>query len=156
MAICLFIFAGKWECPWHHCDVCGKGAVKLCSECPNSFCKVHIEGNIFDIGKYTTKKRTRTSPLRPPYWAVTTLQSQKNYINIHCVLFPLSPSSFTAINAAKQLVHCLAVKERFCCAGVSVVDCRLIRIQLSFVLRVHFIKYWRKIKKPKPLRLIFC
>ena len=55
----LFVFAGKWECPWHHCDVCGKGAVKLCSECPNSFCKVHIEGNIFDIGKYMTQKRTR-------------------------------------------------------------------------------------------------
>ena len=42
---------GKWECPWHHCDVCGKGAIKLCSECPNSFCKCHIEGNIFEIRK---------------------------------------------------------------------------------------------------------
>ena len=48
--------SGKWECPWHHCDVCGKGAVKLCSECPNSFCKGHIEENIFDIGKFTLLK----------------------------------------------------------------------------------------------------
>lgn len=34
-------------CPWHHCDDCGKPAIKLCSECPNSFCPHHIEGNIF-------------------------------------------------------------------------------------------------------------
>eukprot|EP00057_Strongylocentrotus_purpuratus_P010549 XP_011665023.1 PREDICTED: histone-lysine N-methyltransferase NSD2 isoform X2 [Strongylocentrotus purpuratus] len=32
---------GKWQCPWHHCDVCGKGSVKLCQECPNSYCKHH-------------------------------------------------------------------------------------------------------------------
>lgn len=34
---------GKWQCPWHHCDVCGKGSIKLCEECPNSFCKLHSE-----------------------------------------------------------------------------------------------------------------
>ncbi|KAG1675203.1 Histone-lysine N-methyltransferase NSD3 [Nymphon striatum] len=32
---------GKWDCPWHHCDDCGKPSVKLCSECPNSFCQKH-------------------------------------------------------------------------------------------------------------------
>ncbi|XP_053314167.1 histone-lysine N-methyltransferase NSD2 isoform X2 [Spea bombifrons] len=32
---------GKWECPWHHCDVCGKASVTCCSLCPNSFCKDH-------------------------------------------------------------------------------------------------------------------
>ena len=37
---------GKWLCPWHHCDVCGKLAVKLCSECPNSFCQQHEQGVI--------------------------------------------------------------------------------------------------------------
>ena len=46
----MFYTLGKWECPWHHCDECGKSVVKLCTECPNSFCKSHIEGNIFDIG----------------------------------------------------------------------------------------------------------
>ncbi len=40
---------GKWICPWHHCDLCGKRSIKLCSECPNSFCPSHIEGNIFQI-----------------------------------------------------------------------------------------------------------
>ena len=38
--------SGKWLCPWHHCDVCGKLAIKLCSECPNSFCQPHGEGVI--------------------------------------------------------------------------------------------------------------
>ncbi|XP_066278922.1 histone-lysine N-methyltransferase NSD2-like isoform X2 [Branchiostoma lanceolatum] len=38
---------GKWECPWHHCDVCGKTATVLCDVCPNSFCKEHaIDDNI--------------------------------------------------------------------------------------------------------------
>jgi hypothetical protein len=41
---------GKWTCPWHHCDECGKKAVILCGQCPNSFCPCHIQGNIFDIG----------------------------------------------------------------------------------------------------------
>lgn len=40
---------GKWICPWHHCDLCGKRSVKLCSFCPNSFCQYHLESNIFKI-----------------------------------------------------------------------------------------------------------
>jgi hypothetical protein len=41
--------AGKWLCPWHHCDVCGKLATQLCNECPNSFCPTHAEGVITAI-----------------------------------------------------------------------------------------------------------
>ncbi|CAK6433357.1 unnamed protein product [Pipistrellus nathusii] len=32
---------GKWVCPWHHCDVCGKPSASFCHLCPNSFCKEH-------------------------------------------------------------------------------------------------------------------
>uniref|UniRef100_S4RA71 Nuclear receptor binding SET domain protein 2 n=1 Tax=Petromyzon marinus TaxID=7757 RepID=S4RA71_PETMA len=35
---------GKWECPWHHCDVCGRPSVRSCELCPNSFCKEHQAG----------------------------------------------------------------------------------------------------------------
>ncbi|KAI4892089.1 hypothetical protein NFI96_022395 [Prochilodus magdalenae] len=35
---------GRWDCPWHHCDVCGKPSDAFCQHCPNSFCKVHEEG----------------------------------------------------------------------------------------------------------------
>ncbi|XP_015199885.2 histone-lysine N-methyltransferase NSD2 isoform X2 [Lepisosteus oculatus] len=35
---------GRWDCPWHHCDVCGKNSVAFCQLCPNSFCKAHQEG----------------------------------------------------------------------------------------------------------------
>ncbi|XP_061436740.1 histone-lysine N-methyltransferase NSD2-like isoform X1 [Lethenteron reissneri] len=35
---------GKWECPWHVCDVCGKTAVAFCQICPSSFCKQHSLG----------------------------------------------------------------------------------------------------------------
>lgn len=36
--------AGRWDCPWHHCDVCGKNSEAFCQLCPNSFCKAHQEG----------------------------------------------------------------------------------------------------------------
>ncbi|XP_038627424.1 histone-lysine N-methyltransferase, H3 lysine-36 specific [Tachyglossus aculeatus] len=39
--------AGKWECPWHQCDVCGKEAASFCEMCPSSFCKQHREGTLF-------------------------------------------------------------------------------------------------------------
>jgi len=44
-------FAGKWLCPWHHCDLpkCGKRAKKLCALCPNSFCNEHVDGKIFQL-----------------------------------------------------------------------------------------------------------
>lgn len=35
---------GRWDCPWHHCDVCGKPSEAFCQLCPNSFCKAHQEG----------------------------------------------------------------------------------------------------------------
>ncbi|XP_054832364.1 histone-lysine N-methyltransferase, H3 lysine-36 specific isoform X2 [Eublepharis macularius] len=39
--------AGKWECPWHQCDVCSKEAASFCEMCPKSFCKQHREGMLF-------------------------------------------------------------------------------------------------------------
>ncbi|XP_006873525.1 PREDICTED: histone-lysine N-methyltransferase, H3 lysine-36 and H4 lysine-20 specific isoform X1 [Chrysochloris asiatica] len=39
--------AGKWECPWHQCDICGKEAASFCEMCPSSFCKQHREGMLF-------------------------------------------------------------------------------------------------------------
>lgn len=41
------LFAGKWVCPWHHCDVCGKPSALFCHFCPNSFCKEHQDGTAF-------------------------------------------------------------------------------------------------------------
>ena len=40
----LFTCVGRWDCPWHHCDVCGKNSEAFCQLCPNSFCKAHQEG----------------------------------------------------------------------------------------------------------------
>ncbi|XP_026800594.2 histone-lysine N-methyltransferase NSD2 isoform X3 [Pangasianodon hypophthalmus] len=37
---------GRWDCPWHHCDVCGKPSDAFCQLCPNSFCKTHEEGTL--------------------------------------------------------------------------------------------------------------
>lgn len=32
---------GKWTCPWHHCDECGKTATQNCDFCPCSYCAEH-------------------------------------------------------------------------------------------------------------------
>ncbi|KAJ8351349.1 hypothetical protein SKAU_G00228250 [Synaphobranchus kaupii] len=39
--------AGRWECPWHQCDVCGGEAASFCEMCPSSFCPRHREGMLF-------------------------------------------------------------------------------------------------------------
>ncbi|KAK3526082.1 hypothetical protein QTP70_014657 [Hemibagrus guttatus] len=39
--------AGRWECPWHQCNKCGKEAASFCEMCPNSYCKQHRDGMLF-------------------------------------------------------------------------------------------------------------
>lgn len=40
---------GKWQCPWHFCDHCGKLAKSMCALCPNSYCKAHETGEMFPL-----------------------------------------------------------------------------------------------------------
>merc|ERR1711962_961972 len=42
---------GKWSCPWHFCDECGKTARSMCSLCPNSFCATHLEGQMKELSE---------------------------------------------------------------------------------------------------------
>ncbi|CAH8551608.1 unnamed protein product [Dicrocoelium dendriticum] len=37
---------GRWFCPWHHCDACGRPSHVFCCMCPSSFCLAHAEGSI--------------------------------------------------------------------------------------------------------------
>ncbi|XP_073778383.1 histone-lysine N-methyltransferase, H3 lysine-36 specific [Danio rerio] len=39
--------AGRWECPWHQCNECGREAASYCEMCPNSYCEQHREGMLF-------------------------------------------------------------------------------------------------------------
>lgn len=41
------LLAGRWECPWHQCDLCGKEAASFCEMCPSSYCNKHREGLLF-------------------------------------------------------------------------------------------------------------
>lgn len=66
--------AGKWECPWHHCDVCGKPSISFCHFCPNSFCKDHQDETLLSsnlngqlvcsdhIGEKIAEKKAKTPP----------------------------------------------------------------------------------------------
>ncbi|KAK0138514.1 Histone-lysine N-methyltransferase, H3 lysine-36 and H4 lysine-20 specific [Merluccius polli] len=39
--------AGRWECPWHQCDICSKEAASFCEMCPSSYCTQHRDGLLF-------------------------------------------------------------------------------------------------------------
>ncbi|XP_069565693.1 histone-lysine N-methyltransferase, H3 lysine-36 specific isoform X2 [Brachyistius frenatus] len=39
--------AGRWECPWHQCDICSKEAASFCEMCPSSYCAQHRDGLLF-------------------------------------------------------------------------------------------------------------
>ena len=49
---CLFMFLscsvlpGRWECPWHQCDVCQRASTVFCDFCPASFCRDHERGSL--------------------------------------------------------------------------------------------------------------
>ena len=45
---------GKWECPWHFCDTCGKAAKAMCALCTNSYCETHKEGELFPLREDVT------------------------------------------------------------------------------------------------------
>ncbi|CDS39953.1 histone lysine N methyltransferase NSD3 [Echinococcus multilocularis] len=37
---------GRWMCPWHHCDACGRPSTVFCQRCTTSFCSSHVEGSV--------------------------------------------------------------------------------------------------------------
>ncbi|XP_076835587.1 histone-lysine N-methyltransferase, H3 lysine-36 specific [Brachyhypopomus gauderio] len=39
--------AGRWECPWHQCDLCSQEAASFCEMCPSSYCAEHRDGMLF-------------------------------------------------------------------------------------------------------------
>ncbi|KAL0162230.1 hypothetical protein M9458_041626, partial [Cirrhinus mrigala] len=43
----LFCISGRWECPWHQCDLCGHEAASFCEMCPSSYCVEHRDGMLF-------------------------------------------------------------------------------------------------------------
>ncbi|CAH8874495.1 unnamed protein product [Trichobilharzia szidati] len=53
--------SGRWFCPWHHCDACGRPSHVFCSICPSSFCLAHVEGSIIVLPPIIPKRKSRTS-----------------------------------------------------------------------------------------------
>lgn len=60
--------AGRWECPWHDCSVCGAPAASLCDFCPRSFCRDHEAGAFAAAsveGRLCCSSHNPLSPLGP-------------------------------------------------------------------------------------------
>ncbi|TPP67219.1 Histone-lysine N-methyltransferase [Fasciola gigantica] len=51
--------SGRWYCPWHHCDACGRPAHVFCGLCPSSFCLAHVEGSITVLPPLPNKRASR-------------------------------------------------------------------------------------------------
>ncbi|TGZ75277.1 hypothetical protein CRM22_000473 [Opisthorchis felineus] len=52
--------SGRWFCPWHHCDACGRPSHVFCCLCPSSFCLAHVEGSIAVLPPLKTHKQMIT------------------------------------------------------------------------------------------------
>uniref|UniRef100_A0A452J0G4 Histone-lysine N-methyltransferase NSD3 n=1 Tax=Gopherus agassizii TaxID=38772 RepID=A0A452J0G4_9SAUR len=74
---------GKWECPWHQCDICCNPAISFCEFCPRSFCKDHEKGALVASaldGCLCCSEHNPKSPMAPEYWS-----------KIKCKLQPQNP-----------------------------------------------------------------
>ncbi|XP_072835020.1 histone-lysine N-methyltransferase NSD3 isoform X3 [Pogona vitticeps] len=62
---------GKWECPWHQCDICGSPATSFCEFCPHSYCKDHEKGALVASaleGRPCCSEHNPKAPVAPEYW----------------------------------------------------------------------------------------
>ncbi|XP_048368442.1 histone-lysine N-methyltransferase NSD3 isoform X3 [Sphaerodactylus townsendi] len=63
---------GKWECPWHQCDICGTPAASFCEFCPHSYCKDHEKGALVASaldGRPCCSEHNPKAPVAPEYWS---------------------------------------------------------------------------------------
>ncbi|XP_036384462.1 histone-lysine N-methyltransferase NSD3-like isoform X1 [Megalops cyprinoides] len=59
---------GRWECPWHQCNVCQRPASSFCDFCPTSFCREHDSGVMVPSaldGRLCCPSHNPESPLDP-------------------------------------------------------------------------------------------
>jgi len=42
---------GKWICPWHRCEKCGKDASRQCILCPRAYCSNHTPKDILTFAE---------------------------------------------------------------------------------------------------------
>ncbi|XP_063303376.1 histone-lysine N-methyltransferase, H3 lysine-36 specific isoform X2 [Pelobates fuscus] len=94
--------AGKWECPWHQCDVCRKEAASFCEMCPSSFCKQHREGMLF-ISKLDGRLScTEHDPCGPHPLEPGEIREYENSSSEQCDSAGPSPKKETVDNAKEN------------------------------------------------------
>ncbi|XP_062817424.1 histone-lysine N-methyltransferase NSD3 isoform X2 [Anolis carolinensis] len=62
---------GKWECPWHQCEICGNPATSFCEFCPHAYCKEHEKGALVASaleGRPCCSEHNPKAPVAPEYW----------------------------------------------------------------------------------------
>ncbi|XP_067326727.1 histone-lysine N-methyltransferase NSD3 isoform X1 [Anolis sagrei] len=62
---------GKWECPWHQCEICGHPATSFCEFCPHAYCKEHEKGALVASaleGRPCCSEHNPKAPVAPEYW----------------------------------------------------------------------------------------
>ncbi|XP_076140069.1 histone-lysine N-methyltransferase NSD3 isoform X2 [Alosa pseudoharengus] len=56
---------GRWECPWHQCDVCQRVSSVFCDFCPTSFCRDHERGGLVPSALQGRPCCPKHNPQRP-------------------------------------------------------------------------------------------
>lgn len=59
------VLPGRWECPWHQCDVCQRVSSVFCDFCPTSFCREHERGGLVPSALEGRPCCPKHNPLRP-------------------------------------------------------------------------------------------
>ncbi|XP_069474036.1 histone-lysine N-methyltransferase NSD3 isoform X2 [Ambystoma mexicanum] len=85
---------GKWDCPWHQCDVCNNTSAFFCEFCPSSFCKEHEKGSLTTSaleGRLCCSEHDPKCPVSPDYWN-----------KIKCKLEPQDPDEEIRVNLERK------------------------------------------------------
>ena len=90
--------SGKWDCPWHHCDTCGKLATVLCASCPNSSCNEHQGRNMQVVQGVSFCRDHTTEEMNIHLAKVDSLKSPLSYSNPNT---PMSATSSTSTDTAR-------------------------------------------------------
>lgn len=103
--------AGRWECPWHDCSVCGAPASSLCDFCPRSFCQDHEAGALAPSSPEGRLCCSSHNPVSPP--GSNSSSSQPHCSALSPVRVKEEPETELGLPAAEW--HCSAAQYLIPC-----------------------------------------
>uniref|UniRef100_UPI00358EDF5A histone-lysine N-methyltransferase NSD2 isoform X2 n=1 Tax=Myxine glutinosa TaxID=7769 RepID=UPI00358EDF5A len=105
---------GKWECPRHHCVVCGEKTVVFCTICTNSYCKDHKTGAL----KHGRDGHRRCSA----HLSLRAAKKKGVKMTVHHTLKPIIMSKKSKVDTAKDFTATSTVFWSLCSGAEDIPD----------------------------------